>query len=172
MCGDKRGSDWAVKGVAVAIVTLACLLHGGWRAGGIYINNFLAVIKVLVLVVVICAGFAAYSGDIAEPGPNAWEAEQPGPLPKSDPYGYAVAFLAVMFSYGGSMNANYVSPAPPLKPTGLELLLTSIGAERGRQALADTSARRLHRDRDRVHPLYPHHDRLLWRGDQARPPER
>ncbi|KAF8243120.1 amino acid transporter [Wilcoxina mikolae CBS 423.85] len=95
-----------IRGVAIGIITLACLLHTAWRAAGIAVNNFLATIKVAILLVIICAGFAAYGGAIPAVTENSfhsgvtWE--------RSNTYGYAEAFLAVIFSYGGYMNANYV----------------------------------------------------------------
>lgn len=115
MINQEDAGDWAIRGVAIAIVTFACFLHGTWRAGGIYLNNILATLKVGVLLVIIGAGMAAYGGAFeTKPGEklvDAFEVEDKA-FPKSDygTYGYAESFLSVMFSYGGFMNANYVRP--------------------------------------------------------------
>jgi amino acid transporter len=110
MCNVVEPADWVVRGVAIGVITLCCLLHGIWRAGGIYVNNILAAVKVAVLLVIIGAGFAAYGGAIPkvnETG-NGWQKTKTASQ-NGDVYGYASAFLSIMFSYGGAMNANYVS---------------------------------------------------------------
>ena len=56
------GHDSAVRGLAVASLTSACLLHGSWRQGGIVVNNLLAFMKVLILLTITIIGFAASAG--------------------------------------------------------------------------------------------------------------
>lgn len=56
------GSDSAVRGLAVASLTFACILHALWRKGGIVLNNLLALVKVCMLLAVIVIGFAASAG--------------------------------------------------------------------------------------------------------------
>src|SRR5690606_6526874 len=46
---DEKHAEWVLKGVAVGVITLACLLHGAWRAGGIYVNNVLAMVKLMIV---------------------------------------------------------------------------------------------------------------------------
>lgn len=60
----------AVRGLAVAILPGACLIHGLWRHGGIVLNNVLASIKVLTLVAVIVIGFATAEGASFGNGPE------------------------------------------------------------------------------------------------------
>ena len=52
----------AVRGLAVASLTFACLLHASWRKGGIVLNNLLALMKVGMLLAVIIIGFAVSAG--------------------------------------------------------------------------------------------------------------
>ena len=94
-----------VRGVAAGIITLVCLLHITWRAGGIAVNNVLAVIKIGILLLIICTGFATYTGALPSVKDNSLDDVDWGPAPA---HGYAQAFLSIMFSYGGFMNANYV----------------------------------------------------------------
>lgn len=104
-----------IKGVAVAAITGACLLHGSWRAGGIVVNNIFATIKFATLLVLIVAGFAYISQH--QPTDNlkpkvAFESHiQGGSMGKL--YNYAQSLLLIMFSYGGFENANFVSQNVP-----------------------------------------------------------
>ncbi|KAI9778081.1 MAG: hypothetical protein M1839_008385 [Geoglossum umbratile] len=47
------------KVIAVTALTLACLLHGTWRTGGILVNNVLAVLKVMLLLALFILGLCA-----------------------------------------------------------------------------------------------------------------
>ena len=59
----------ATRGLAVACMTFACLLHAAWRQGGIIVNNLLALLKVLILIAIIIIGFAASAGASFGHGP-------------------------------------------------------------------------------------------------------
>lgn len=50
------------RGLAVVVLTAACVLHAVWRQGGILVNNTLATLKVLILLSIIGIGFAAAAG--------------------------------------------------------------------------------------------------------------
>ncbi|KAI5785721.1 amino acid/polyamine transporter I [Pyronema domesticum] len=91
-------------------VTVACVLHEGWRSGGIWISNFLAFFKVVVLLFIIGLGFAVRGGafpnmsrDVGNFNPQTTFAN-----PATKPYGLVMALLSVRFSYGGFENAHYV----------------------------------------------------------------
>ncbi|KAI4195086.1 MAG: hypothetical protein LQ348_002512 [Seirophora lacunosa] len=60
----------AIRGIAVAALTGACLIHGLWRNGGIVLNNVLAIIKILTLMAVIVIGFAVAGGASFGNGPT------------------------------------------------------------------------------------------------------
>jgi amino acid transporter len=104
--GNKSPSDALLRGVAVAVITFACFLHGGWRAGGIYFSNTLACLKVGTLLVVICCGLAAHTGKI-----RGVHSDFPGEIKASEEvqtiWSISNALLGVLFSYGGYNNANY-----------------------------------------------------------------
>lgn len=57
-----RGLERKARALAIACVSSACLLHFTWRKGGIYVICILAILKSLLLVVMICMGFAASAG--------------------------------------------------------------------------------------------------------------
>ncbi|KAI5836894.1 amino acid permease-domain-containing protein [Morchella snyderi] len=118
--------EWKIKGIAIAAITGACLLHGSWRAGGIYVNNLFASIKCLMLVVFIIAG-AVYSGkggnrnthnldldcsfvNSSENGTAMSKCPQNRDMQNNQwqMYGFSQSFLLVIFAYGGFENANYI----------------------------------------------------------------
>jgi amino acid transporter len=107
MCNIDSPTDWIVRGIAIGIITSACLLHGAWRAGGIYVNNILAMVKLGILILIIIVGFVAYRGVFHDVEKNSFQSGKV--FESSNVSGYAGSTLAVLFSYGGFDNANYVS---------------------------------------------------------------
>jgi hypothetical protein len=92
----------AVRGLALAALTAACLLHGSWRRGGILLNNLVACLKVLILLAIIGIGFAALAG--ASFGHGKTDATNLAPHtsfnnPTSNTASYADSFLYVVWSY-------------------------------------------------------------------------
>lgn len=108
MCGVTKDdqSDSLVRGVAICVLTFACLLHGVWRSGGIYLNNILAILKIGTVLVVIGTGFAGYGK--ATSGYNDRISEDMKTFGESNSFASADALLAVIFSFGGFNNAHYV----------------------------------------------------------------
>ncbi|KAF8545126.1 amino acid/polyamine transporter I [Trichophaea hybrida] len=103
-------SPWVIKAYAIVALTLACLLHGVWRAGGIWVSNIFAFFKVMILLFIIALGFAvrgdAFHNVHADVG--NYDITQSFANTTTAPYGYAIALLAVRFSFGGFENAHYV----------------------------------------------------------------
>lgn len=102
--------NFKVRGIAIAVVTIVCLFHATWRKGGIYLNNIFASVKIVMLLVIIVTGFVSYSGVFEQPaaaGKN-FDIETAFANTGKNSYGFAESFLAVIFSYGGFNQANYV----------------------------------------------------------------
>ena len=106
-------TGWRIKGLAVAAVTAACLLHGVWRAGGIWVQNTLAVVKMCILWFFIVAGLAAYSGKInsvQDPGRELSSSSSFKDIDVFTPnygiHGWIATLSDVMFSYSGLESAN------------------------------------------------------------------
>jgi L-asparagine transporter-like permease len=100
-----------VRGIAVAVATLACGIHAFSRRGGIWLGNLLALIKVLLLLMVIVTGICAWAGAFKT---NNYVSDNMAlgnsfADPAHDSYGYAQAFLAVLFAWSGFDQPNYVS---------------------------------------------------------------
>ena len=115
-------SNKSVRGVAVVVATFACTIHAVSRRGGIYLSNILAIIKVFTLLLIFATGIAASAGafpnhqiSIAHP-PNLSSTHDSFPTPAKNAYGYAEAFLSVLFAYAGWNQANYVSQQKPRHP--------------------------------------------------------
>ena len=121
-----EGHDAAVRGIAVAALTTACLLHGVWRKGGIVVNNILASLKILILVAVICIGFAASAGAKFGHGPVHGETVDPSTgkvtsnfdthssfaHARHDAASYAESLLYIVYTYSGYEQPFYVSRIP------------------------------------------------------------
>ncbi|KAF3909906.1 hypothetical protein ABW21_db0209770 [Orbilia brochopaga] len=112
MTGVTDAGEWTTKGVAVAVITFACVMHSIWRKGGIYLLNGLAVIKILILWAIIILGYAARGGafeDVKNEKPPAWVYFEPDRSFKGRStgfYGWAIAILSVLYAFGGYENAN------------------------------------------------------------------
>lgn len=98
---------WNQRGIGLACITAAFLIHGFAVNWGLRLQNFLGVVKLLILLLIVCSGFAALAGHL-----------QPG-VPKPDnftnafagttgsAYGVVTALYNVIWSYIGYSNANY-----------------------------------------------------------------
>lgn len=105
-------TGWIIKGLAVVAITAACLLHGAWRAGGIWIQNTLAVVKLGILWFFIVAGLATYSGrihSVQNPGQELSSSssfKDIGIFPDYGAHGWITTLLDVIFSYSGFEGAH------------------------------------------------------------------
>lgn len=118
-----EGHDSAIRGLAVASLTFACLLHAAWRRGGIVLNNMLAFLKVSVLLAIIVIGFAASAGASFGHGPVHGQTMNPTTHKttsnfnthssfanaRSDTASYASSILFVVYTYSGYEQPFYVS---------------------------------------------------------------
>lgn len=104
----------AVRAVAVGVMTGVCLMHGIWRKLGIAVNNVFAVFKLLMLLMIIILGFVSLGGRVFGIKPPVTENLDPKKSfahAQTEAYGYAQAYLGVVFAYGGFNQANYVCMA-------------------------------------------------------------
>ncbi|KAK4188704.1 putative permease [Podospora australis] len=123
---DSPARGWADRGIAVAAITVVCLIHSFAPRWGIWMSNGLGAFKLVLLTLIVCTGFAALSGKTAMPRPDPsnfssfdgppWPihnttsgtSTEPRETASSAAAGYALALLQVLYSYGGWENANYV----------------------------------------------------------------
>ncbi|KAI0145467.1 amino acid/polyamine transporter I [Xylariaceae sp. FL1272] len=110
--GSENTTGWAGRGIAVGVVSFACLLHAIAPKWGLRLVNVLGVFKVVVLLFIVFSGFAALAGHIRVPPPhnfdNAFKLEVTPNYGGTGAYGYSNALLNIIYSYKGWENANYV----------------------------------------------------------------
>jgi amino acid transporter len=100
---SKRVSNM-VSGIAVATMTGVCLLHGIWRRAGIMVNNMFVFFKLLMLLMIIILGFMSIGGKVFNTPPPVSDNLAPNQSFKNahtEAYGYAEAYLGIVFAFGG-----------------------------------------------------------------------
>ncbi|KAK3900364.1 amino acid permease-domain-containing protein [Staphylotrichum tortipilum] len=115
-----------VRGIALAAAAFACVIHSVSRRGGIWLSNFLACVKLGILLLIIVMTIVVVAGGVKDAEGVAvksvfldntyyWKAFQPpedptpgGEVKGGTVNGYAAAFLSIIFSYNGFDQANYV----------------------------------------------------------------
>jgi len=114
---NRTPSNGAVRGIAIAVATLACFLHIYSRKLGIYMNNGFGFTKAVMLLMLIIVGIISFAGGLPtktiKNAEDNFEHHADFLSPPSGSYGYASSFLAIIFAYGGFNQANYVSLNTP-----------------------------------------------------------
>jgi len=115
-CG-KVPTNGATRALAIGVATFACLVHAVWRRGGIYLNNAFGFVKIAMLIMLFVVGIASAAGAFkgnqfekpAEVAKENFDVHNAFSGASTESYGYAEAFLAILFAFGGFNQANYVS---------------------------------------------------------------
>jgi amino acid transporter len=110
--GNELKDSYKARGVGVACVTFAVVVHAVVPKWGIRMFNVLGVFKVAILLFIVCSGFAALAGRRLVPNPhnfdNAFTIESGEGYGGGGAYAYSNALLNIVYSYKGWENANYV----------------------------------------------------------------
>ncbi|KAJ7630943.1 high affinity methionine permease [Roridomyces roridus] len=119
---------WVVRGIAIGVICFVTLLHGLTPKLGIWIINVLTMFKIVIVLVIVIAGWVVLSGKthIEDPHKNFRDAFAGSSNSSND---YATAMFKVLFAYTGWSNVNYVlndvkNPVRTLKiaaPLGLSI---------------------------------------------------
>ena len=104
--GNSTPTPWQIKGIAMAALSLACILHAVFPKTGTRLMNLLGIFKIMVILLIIFTGFAALGGHLKIPKPNNFS--HPFQNSSTDIYDYVIALNFVNFSYTGWQVANYV----------------------------------------------------------------
>ncbi|ROW03719.1 hypothetical protein VMCG_05336 [Cytospora schulzeri] len=111
--GSSSLDGWATRGIGVACISFAVLLHSLLPTWGLRLVSMLGIAKVVILLFIVFSGFAALAGRRLVPDPrnfdNAFAIEDGDGYGNGGAYGYATALLRVVYSYKGWENANYVA---------------------------------------------------------------
>jgi amino acid transporter len=110
--GSSSPDGWAARGIAVACITFAVTLHSALPTWGLRLANVLGVFKVIILLLIVCAGFAAIAGHRLVDDPHnfddAFAIHTGDGWGGGGAYAYTTALLNIVYSYKGWENANYV----------------------------------------------------------------
>ncbi|OIW23965.1 amino acid transporter [Coniochaeta ligniaria NRRL 30616] len=99
---------WNQRGIGLACITTAFLIHGCALKWGLRLQNLLGTIKLIVVLIIIVAGWVALAGHVKLP-----EDEKPHNFRNAfegttgSAYGVVTALYNVIWSYIGYSNANY-----------------------------------------------------------------
>ncbi|KAK6428186.1 methionine permease [Oleoguttula sp. CCFEE 5521] len=109
------------RGVGLAYITAAFLIHGLALKWGLRSQNLLGVIKLIIILIIVVAGWAALGGALKVEKPHNFGNAFEGTTGSS--YGVVTALYNVIWSYTGYSNANYAlsetkNPVKTLKITG------------------------------------------------------
>jgi amino acid transporter len=97
---------WNQRGIGLACLTAAFLIHSVALKWGIRLQNFLGVVKLIIILIIIVSGWVALAGHTKAETPhnftNAFEGT------KGSGYSIVMALYNVIWSFIGYSNANYV----------------------------------------------------------------
>ncbi|KAL9555287.1 hypothetical protein MBANPS3_002440 [Mucor bainieri] len=99
-------NNWGSRGIAVFCLTFWLVLNIVSTRFAIHVNNFFGVLKIGLLILLICVGFAGLSGRLPDQPDLSSNFSFEGTL--NNPGSYANAIYYVIFAYGGWSNLNYV----------------------------------------------------------------
>ena len=71
--GSDEGDGWHARGIAIACVTFAVVIHATLPKTGMRLFDILGVFKVVILLFVVCSGFAALAGHRKVPNPHNFD---------------------------------------------------------------------------------------------------
>lgn len=94
------------RGVGLACITAAFLIHGLALKWGLRLQNALGFIKLVVILIIIVCGWVALAGHARVPNPHNFSNAFEGTTGTG--YGVVTALYNVIWSFIGYSNANYV----------------------------------------------------------------
>ncbi|EMR64143.1 putative high affinity methionine permease protein [Eutypa lata UCREL1] len=97
---------WNQRGIGLACVTVAFLIHGLALKWGLRLQNLLGTIKLIIILIIVVAGWVALGGGVKlEKKPDNFTNAFEGTTGSA--YGVVTALYNVIWSYIGYSNANY-----------------------------------------------------------------
>ena len=184
---DVEPNRWNARSIAVAVITLLCIIHSRYPRTGLNIISVLGIGKLLILAIVILSGFAGMAMGVGS---------QSSSIPtdtvvvsstahrnvsnlfansSTQPYDYATALLKVLYCFRGYSTALHqkahpdledrrarrtlprLSPLRPLRNLTLSRGRTSGLQVNGHHHHGPLFPQRLWRGAGRAHPTLSHH---------------
>jgi amino acid transporter len=108
--GHENPTHSAVTGITISVAILTCFIHAFSRRGGIWLSNMLAMIKVATLLFIIVTAIVVGAGGLPQTANEIATNTNTERFKdaSNNANGYAHAFLAVIFSFSGFEQPNYV----------------------------------------------------------------
>ena len=103
--GGGKTTEWNSKGVGVAIILAALFMHGFLLKWGLRLQNLLGLFKVVILLLIVLAGFAALAGRTKIPQPYNFHTGFSGT--RNDVYAVSNSLYNALWSYTGYNNVFY-----------------------------------------------------------------
>ncbi|KAJ5997238.1 hypothetical protein N7522_008898 [Penicillium canescens] len=102
---DIEVGRWNQRGIGMACLTAAFLIHAVALKWGIRLQNLLGVVKLIIILFIIVAGWVALAGHTKAPTPHNFSDAFAGT--KGNGYSIVMALYNVIWSFIGYSNANY-----------------------------------------------------------------
>ncbi|BCS23659.1 uncharacterized protein APUU_40103A [Aspergillus puulaauensis] len=99
------GTDWQVKGTALACYTLATLALVFHTKYAYWFSNAVGIVKICTLLFIILTGFVVLGGNTKVENPTANFHDAWSGSSTASAYGFTTALYRIIFSYGGYNNA-------------------------------------------------------------------
>ncbi|KAI0660290.1 amino acid transporter [Cubamyces menziesii] len=98
---------WVTRGIALAVIVFAIILHGIAPRAGVWLMNVLSMLKIVILLFIVVSGWVVLSGRtrVQDPYANFRNAFAGSSNSSND---YATAALKVLYTYSGWSRLNYV----------------------------------------------------------------
>ncbi|KAL2434854.1 High-affinity methionine permease [Exophiala dermatitidis] len=96
---------WNQRGIGLACITAAFLIHGCALKWGLRLQNLLGFIKLIIVLLIVVSGWAALGGALKIDKPHNFDNAFAGTTGSA--YGVVTALYNVIWSYIGYSNANY-----------------------------------------------------------------
>lgn len=113
---------WNQRGIGIACITFAFLVHASNVKVGVYLQNILGVFKLVIVLIIVVTGWVALGGGIkGAPGKANFHNSFKGG--EVTGYGVVTALYNIIWSFVGYSNANYAlgevkNPVKTLKSSG------------------------------------------------------
>lgn len=102
---DVKVDRWNQRGIGLACLTTAFLVHAFALKWGLHLQNFLGVVKLVIIVFVTVSGWVALGGHMKIDPPHNFRNAFEGTTGSG--YGIVMALYNVIWSFIGYSNANY-----------------------------------------------------------------
>jgi amino acid transporter len=97
---------WNQRGIGLACITAAFLIHSLALKWGLRLQNALGIIKLIILLIIVVSGWVALGGHLKVEKPDNFSNAFQGT--RGSGYGIVTALYNVIWSFIGYSNANYV----------------------------------------------------------------